>query len=335
MKLIDYVKDKIVSIILFSMYFFFILFLFSLFNVSFYLYFFFITFSLLLFLFLFLYDYVRRSHFYNHLLSQLEHLDKKYLLSELMNRPHFLDGEIIADILYETNKSMEEHLVDYRSRLDDFKEYLELWIHEMKIPLSSLHFFLHNYETIPKEKLAAQLNRLETEVERVLFYVRSETAEKDYAIKMVSIKKIVHEVVQRQKDAFIDYKIGLELDDLDVEIKTDQKWLGFIVSQVIQNSIQYRNENPKIHIYTRYDHDILNLIIEDNGIGIVSEDLPRVFEKTFTGTNGRGTTATGIGLYVSKRLMDQLGHKIEIESNYGTGTKVILSFYDNHYYDVY
>lgn len=334
MKFIDYLKEKSLSIFLFILYFSFMLFLFSLFHFTFFLYFFFIVLSLGFYCGMFFYDYVRKCHFYNHLQKQLDQLDKKYLLSELLINPHFLEGKILSETLYEANKSMEEHIVDYRNRLDDFKEYLELWIHEMKIPLSNLHFFLHNYETIPKEKLALQLVRLEDEVERVLFYVRSETAEKDYSIKLFSLKKIVHEVIQKQKDAFIDYKIHLELNNLEQEVKTDQKWLGFIVGQIIQNSIQYRSKKPEIHIYTVYENDILKLIIEDNGIGIPSEDLPRVFDKTFTGQNGRGTNATGIGLFLSKRLMDQLGHKIEIESEIDIGTKVILSFYDNHYYDV-
>lgn len=334
MKFLDYCKDKVLSLLLFFLYFFLLLFFFSAFKISFYLYFYFVVFSLLFYSIVFFYEYIRRYSFYQHLEKQLEQLDKKYLVSELLTKPQFLEGEIVCETLYQTSKAMEEYLVEYRNRLDDFREYLELWIHEMKIPLSNIHFFLHNYDVIPKEKLSLQLIRLEDEVERVLFYVRSETAEKDYYIKSVSLKKIVHEAIQKQKDAFIDFKIGLVLEELDYEVKTDQKWLGFILGQIIQNSIQYRSKQPQIKISGIVENKMIRLVIKDNGIGIEPEDLPRVFEKTFTGKNGRGTSATGLGLYLSKRLMDQLGHKIEIESTVGIGTTVILSFSEDSYYDV-
>ena len=285
----------------------------------------------------YIYDYQRQATFYRFYQNQLDDLDQKYLVCELIKEPDFLNGQILYQSLYEINKSMVEKINQLDLQVQDFKDYVEMWIHEVKIPLSHLTLTVHNHKSDMSPQVLEQVRKLENQVNQVLYYVRCENSQKDYLIKTSSLSKIVKNVVMKNKDYFIFHKLKLDLHDLDKEVLTDSKWLEFIVNQILNNSFQYSMDRLEscIDISAIEDNDQVILTIMDNGIGICPADLPRVFEKSFTGYNGRiQKKSTGMGLYICQRLCQRLGHQIQIESVQNEYTKVMITFHKNHYYDV-
>lgn len=288
-------------------------------------------------LIIFIYDYQRQISFYRLYQKQLALLDCKYLICELIKEPDFLNGKILYHSLYEINKSMLEEINELDLQVQDFKEYVEMWIHEVKIPLSHLTLTVHNHKSDISPQILEQIHKLENYVNQILYYVRCENSQKDYLIKRTSLSKVVNNVIMKNKDYFIFHKLKLNLHDLNHNILTDSKWLEFIIHQILNNSFQYSINNIEacINISAIENNDQVVLTIEDNGMGICQADLPRVFDKCFTGYNGRiQKKSTGMGLYICKRLCQQLGHRIEIESVQNEYTKVKIIFYKDHYYDV-
>ena len=297
----------------------------------------FITFQIILGLTLLLIEYSKKNSFYKTIQSKLINLDKKYLVLEMLERPKTSEEELIYQILYDINKSYIEELKDYKLSLTNFKEYIELWIHEVKIPISSLVLMTHNSkETLPK-KYTTQIDRLDNYIDQVLYYVRSNTSEEDFFIKEVSLQKIITSVALKNKDDLLENNIEFIVKTSNEKVLTDEKWLEFILNQIINNSIKYKRniKVPKIEIKVEEATQKVILTITDNGIGIPKNDLPKVFNKSFTGTNGRTTTkSTGLGLYIAKNLLKKLGHKIEIESEVNKYTKVTITFSKNNYYKI-
>ena len=292
---------------------------------------------LVTYILLFLTDFFRKQKFYTDLLTNIENLDKAYLVLETLNRPEFYEGELLCQALYEIDKSMNENVRIEKEQLLDNKEYIEMWIHEVKRPLASLVLTLNNQKNILDRKTKNILKRLEDYVDQVLYYVRSENAEKDYFIKEVDLSKVIKNVGIKNMDDLLDNKVEFIVDKTNYKVFTDSKWLEFILNQIINNSIKYKRniDNSYIKIYVKDNLDTTVLIIEDNGIGIKSSDIRQVFDKTFTGTNGREkTTSTGMGLYIAKNLCKKLGHKIEIESKENEYTRVFITFVKNKFYDV-
>lgn len=292
---------------------------------------------LVTYILLFLTDFFRKQKFYTDLLTNIENLDKAYLVLETLNRPEFYEGELLCQALYEIDKSMNENVRIEKEQLLDNKEYIEMWIHEVKRPLASLVLTLNNQKNILDRKTKNILKRLEDYVDQVLYYVRSENAEKDYFIKEVNLSKVIKNVGIKNMDDLLDNKVEFIVDKTNYKVFTDSKWLEFILNQIINNSIKYKRniDNSYIKIYVKDNLDITVLIIEDNGIGIKTSDIRQVFDKTFTGTNGREkTTSTGMGLYIAKNLCKKLGHKIEIESKENEYTRVFITFAKNKFYDV-
>lgn len=292
---------------------------------------------LVTYILLFLTDFFRKQKFYTDLLTNIDNLDKAYLVLETLNRPEFYEGELLCQALYEIDKSMNENVRIEKEQLLDNKEYIEMWIHEVKRPLASLVLTLNNQKNILDRKTKNILKRLEDYVDQVLYYVRSENAEKDYFIKEVDLSKVIKNVGIKNMDDLLDNKVEFIVDKTNYKVFTDSKWLEFILNQIINNSIKYKRniDNSYIKIYVKDNLDTTVLIIEDNGIGIKSSDIRQVFDKTFTGTNGREkTTSTGMGLYIAKNLCKKLGHKIEIESKENEYTRVLITFAKNKFYDV-
>lgn len=282
-------------------------------------------------------EYLKRRKFYNHLISNVEKLDKKYLVLEMLNKPSFYDGEVFYEVLYDINKSMNENVKKYEIRLNDFKEYIELWIHEIKLPIASLTLMNHNQKSKIDKRYVEQIRRIDNYVDQILYFVRSENAEKDYLIKETNLKKIINNVALRNKDDLLEKNINFMVDVGNIRVLTDSKWLEFIINQIVSNCIKYTKNNGEkiIKLYIEEDSKQINLHIYDNGIGIPSKDIKRVFEKTFTGENGRTMSkSTGMGLYIVKKLCDKLGHKITIDSIKGEYTDVIISFTKNDFYKI-
>lgn len=284
-----------------------------------------------------IYDFYRKKLFYQQYCSMLEELDQKYLICEMVQEPSFLEGKILYDSLYEINKSMIEKIGKLQLSIDQFKDYVEMWIHEVKIPLSHLTLTIHNHQTKTSPLILEQIHKLENQVDLILYYVRSQSAQKDYLIRSSSLSQMVRNVVKKNKDYFIYQKVKIILKDLDYTVYTDSKWLEFMLNQILNNSFQYTQDQKQamIEISANQEENKIILSILDNGIGIKESDLPRVFEKSFTGDNGRiQKKSTGMGLYICQKLCQQLGHDICIESKFHEYTKVKIIFYNDHFYDV-
>ena len=282
-------------------------------------------------------DYFRKYKFYQSLSNTLDVLDKKYLILEMINKPNFYEGEIFYQTLYDINKSMIENVKEYNLSITDFKEYVEMWIHEVKIPISSLTLLIHNNQEKIDKRYVEQIRKLDNYIDQILYYVRSENAEKDYIIKEKSLQEIIKNVALKNKDDLLASKVKLDVNVNNIKVLTDAKWLEFILNQIINNSIKYKRNNVEsyIKIIAKEDKEKTYLSIYDNGIGIPKKDIPRVFEKSFTGENGRITAkSTGMGLYIVKKLCDKLGHKINIESKKNEYTKITIIFYNNDFYKI-
>ena len=333
MKLRDYLKDKIIIIILVILTYFILLSFMIGFKIIDEFRWCFTVIYFLLFITLFLYDYFRKYFFYKEILSKLDLLDEKYLICELVSKPNFLDGEILYQMLYEINKSMNENIRDYRSKINDFKEYVELWIHEVKIPLSALILYTHNKKT--SKALVKEINKVDNYLEQILYYIRVENTEVDYIIKEVDLNKVIREVMLKNKDVLLERNIDIISDVNNIKVLTDYKWLEFMINQVISNSMKYMRDidDKKIEIkaYKQNKHIVLEIL--DNGMGIPASDIGRVLNKTFTGQNGRKVPgSTGMGLYIVNNLCKKLGHKLEIDSIEGEYTKVKFIFDNNLFY---
>lgn len=336
MNIVKYMKDQIIKIICFTAYILIVWLFLCAFKCELELIVVIIVMSSGLFLSLFLWDFFRKKAYYDELIEGTQMLDKKYLVHETLKSPDFYEGQIFYSIMCEINKSMIEHVKHYEHREQDFKDFIEMWVHEIKLPIASLTLMCHNDRENIDKKFLNQVNRLDYYAEQILYYIRAENAEEDYLFSNVSLKTIINKSAMKNKDLILENNIILTVSDVDFNVNTDAKWLEFIINQIISNSIKYKSEShePEIKIYVEKQENVTNLIIIDNGIGISQKDLPRVFRKSFTGTNGRNNAkSTGMGLYIAKGLCSRLGHKISIDSIEGEYTTVTISFADNNYFE--
>lgn len=283
-------------------------------------------------------DYYKRKSFYNEFLDTLDKLDQKYLVTDMELKADFAEGEIMLSALYEIDKSMKEHINNLEISVNEFKEYLEMWVHEIKIPISALSLMNYN-NNVDLKKQKSQIDKVSYYMEQILFYARADAPEKDYLIKSCKLENVVNKVVVEQKELLMGKKISIKKKDLDVNVMTDAKWLEFMVGQIVSNSVKYSDidKKPCISFYVLSDTEKneIKLVIEDNGIGIPSQDMPRIFDKTFTGSNGRkGAVSTGMGLFICKKLCKKLGHTIAAESKEGQYTKLIIGFGDDSFYNM-
>ena len=277
---------------------------------------------------IFYWDFSRKKEFYCEMEEKLNTLEEKYLLIEMLRQPEFLEGKLFYETMVQMEKSMNDEIYGQIRKNNEFKQYIETWVHEIKLPIASMRLLLKDYRGGSARILKEQLARIESYVEQVLYYLRSQVPEKDYVIQEYSLRKITDRGIGENKDSLIGNHVRILQETEDVCVLTDEKWLGFLVGQIFSNAVKYRKgENPCIRLWSEVGDGPVRLHIRDNGIGIPTEDLPRVFEKSFTGKNGRtGQASTGIGLYLCKELADRLGHKIEVFSEEGEYTEVVLSF---------
>lgn len=280
-------------------------------------------------------EYFIKRKFYKNLINTLDELDEKYLVAEIISKPDFADGKILVNALQQTNKSMLENVNKYKYLQDDYKDYIELWIHEIKIPIAVSKMVIENNKNEVTRSIDEELDKVENYIEQALFYARSNNVEKDYYIKKTKLKDIVNESIRKNKNALIQNKVSMNIHDLDHNVSTDSKWIVFILNQIIENSRKYRKTDVacEIEIYAKQNQENVILYIQDNGIGIKNGEISKVFEKGFTGTNGRMSNkkSTGIGLYLCEKLCEKLGIGIELNSIENEGTEVRLIFPQSSY----
>ncbi len=208
---------------------------------------------------------------------------------------------------------------DLENRKKDLMEYYTMWVHQIKTPIAAMQLLLQSEDTPKNREAAEELFRIEQYVKMALQYTRLDSETTDFLIQRYNLDDIVREAVRCYARLFIRKKISLNYQPLQVQVLTDEKWLEFVIEQVLSNAVKY---TPKGSV-SIYMEGSSTLVIEDTGIGIRKEDLPRVCEKGYTGYNGHtDKRSTGIGLYLSKRILEKLSHTIEIESEMGKGTRV-------------
>lgn len=226
-----------------------------------------------------------RKNYYAKVKAILDDLDEKYLLTELLPNGTFEDAKILKEILIDTNKSMIENVNKYKFEMADYKEYIEMWIHEIKLPVATTKLIIENNRNETTNSIEEETNKIEDYIEQVLYYARSSSVEKDYLIDKTSLKDIVNAVIRKNKTQIVYNNIEINLHDLNMHVYTDSKWCMFIINQIVQNSIKYlKDDNKQIEIYGEEAKESTSLYIRDNGIGIDAKDIEKVFEKGFKGT---------------------------------------------------
>lgn len=289
----------------------------------------------------FIHDYNKKDSYYNDVENILRDLDKKYLLPILINRPEFIEGKILYDVLSVTDKGMNEEVNKYLFMQEEYQEYIDMWVHEIKTPIASSKLVIENNKNKHTLSILEEIEKVEDYIEQVLYYSKSNELEKDYIVKGISLRKSVNNVIKKNKKGIREKQILIDIEDFEKEVYCDNKWLEFILNQIIANSIKYiankdinkklEKENGKIKVYIKeYDHNT-ELYIEDNGIGIDAKDVRKVFEKGFTGINGRKLKrSTGMGLYISKKLADKMSLGISVDSKIQEYTVVKITFPENN-----
>lgn len=220
----------------------------------------------------------------------------------------------------------EEHIqyqTEANRRYSDMIDYYTVWVHQIKTPIASMRLHLENEDSALARKLRTDLFRVEQYVEMVLMFFRLNSESTDYVIGESDLDTIVKQAVKKFAGEFIERRLTLVYEPLHTTVITDEKWISFVIEQILSNALKY---TPSGNITIAMEQE-KELCIRDTGIGIASEDLPRIFENGYTGYNGRtDKKASGIGLYLCRRICTNLGHGIKAESVVGEGTVIRIDF---------
>ncbi|MEG0773552.1 sensor histidine kinase [Clostridium sp.] len=273
--------------------------------------------------------YIYYRSYYKSLYDIVEHKRDEIInrLPKVKSYEHVLFHEVLSSLYNEGSSKVQK----FYEQKKDYEEFITSWVHQVKTPIAVSRLLIENdSNSLNKDTLRSleeEIDKIENYIEQALYYSKIDNFSKDYLINQVDLDRLIKESVKKQAKTFINKKINIEIDNIDLEVTTDKKWISFIVDQVLSNALKYTSPGGKIRIYRLVEDKSKKLIIEDNGIGVKEEDLHRVFDKGFTGANGRENyRSTGFGLYLSKRLARKLGHDITMESKYGEYTKVIIAF---------
>ncbi len=268
---------------------------------------------------------------YEKIVNLVDSLDEKYLIKEVIDKPKNLENKAYYYALDKACKALNDKLSEVENSKNEYLDFLDSFIHEVKTPISALSLYADNNND---ERIKEEVLKISRLVDKMLFYARSDVVEKDYFIKEVTLADLVHPTILEYKNYLLNYHIKVEVNDLDnLKVYTDIKWLNFIIGQIISNSLKYQNKKDRlVRIKGVSTKNNIKLEIYDNGVGIKEADVSKVFEKGFTGSNRNKKNASGIGLYLTKKLCDKLGIDIKIESVYLKYTKVVITFPKGNYF---
>ncbi len=279
------------------------------------------------FLAAFVWDYTRKKKYYCGFMALFDGLDDKTLLAELVEKPGFLDGKLLYQILRLSNKYMNDKLAEAGATNQEYREYIEMWVHEIKTPITSAHLIIENDKNISTIRIDDELNKIDHFVEQALFYARSTTLEKDFKIEKTTLKILVQEALKSYSKQIIEAHGRPVFENLDISVFADRKWCVFIIGQIIANSVKYAKENLILTFEGSSFDNGCSLSVSDKGIGITEADIPRIFDKGFTGENGRKFgKSTGIGLYLCRKLCRKMNMEISVASSLENGTTVKIMF---------
>jgi signal transduction histidine kinase len=259
--------------------------------------------------------------------SILDGLDRKYLFTECAPPPKGLFERRLFDLTRLAGRDMTGAVSDAQASQREYREYVERWVHEIKAPLTAARLICRELDGDTRRKLTAELSQIEAHAERALFYARAENPEQDCLFRQIELEKIAAQAIESHRSLLIQNGIRLEMENMNCPVYTDEKWAVFILGQLLQNAARYRGPEPVITLSAKPLGRQTQLIVHDNGIGIPAHELPRVFDRGFTGSNGRSRGgSTGIGLYLCRKLAVFLELELRMDSQEGAGTTVTLTF---------
>lgn len=272
-------------------------------------------------------EYIQKSRYYNRLLKTLDGVEEKHLIAQLLEEADFAEGRILDEVLTQAAKSMNDRIAGHARAQEDYREYIETWVHEIRLPISSVLLLCENNKGRLADSVAEETARIDGYVEQALYYARSAQPEKDYVVRPVQLDALIKDTLKRHARVLIGAQARIRLALQPLRVHSDPKWLEFMIGQVLANSIRYRRQPFELTISVREDASGAQLSIADNGIGIPAQDVGRVFEKGFTGENGRERArSTGMGLYLCRQLCDKLHIGLAIASTQGEGTQLTFTF---------
>ena len=282
---------------------------------------------LLAFLTVNMFDFFQQRARLLELKSILDGLDRKYLFTECVPQPKGLFERRLFDLTRLAGRDMTGAVSDAKASQREYREYVERWVHEIKAPLTAARLICRELDGGTRRRLMAELSQIEAHVERALFYARAENPEQDCLFRQIELEKIAAQAIENHRSLLIQNGIRVEMENMNCAVYTDEKWAVFILGQLLQNAARYRGPEPVITLSAKPLGRQTQLIVHDNGIGIPAHELPRVFERGFTGSNGRiRGGSTGIGLYLCRKLAVFLELELRMDSQEGTGTTVTLTF---------
>ena len=274
-------------------------------------------------------DYLRKNRRRKELCASIESMEKRYLMHEVLPKKASHEEGFYRWLLYLGNKAMLEEISTVQRSRREYQEYVEQWVHEIKTPIAAMKLSIENQQGDRKRQLFQQLERVEHYVEQALFYARSESVEKDFRIQQISLSSCIQEALLQCKYLCTQEAISIRFPEEDAMVYADEKWLIFLLNQLIENAVKYkRKDGALLCLEIQREPQCVRLIVRDNGIGIPPHDLPRIFDKGFTGDNGRlvHSHSTGIGLYLCKKLCTSLQIGLHADSD-GEGTAMCLEFH--------
>lgn len=277
-------------------------------------------------------DFIKCRSRLEELQSIMDGLDQKYLFAECAPPPKTAFERRLFALIRRSCQSMTGSVSDAQAAGRSYREYVESWVHEIKTPITAATLICRNMGGENKDRLLRELGQIEAHVERALFYARAESPEKDCLIRQCSLHQIVSDAIKNHQTLLIGQGVrieteGFESRESEYPVYTDAKWASFIIGQILQNAARYHGEEPVISLTAMTLGKQVRLSIKDNGIGIPAHELPRVFDRGFTGKNGRARGgSTGMGLYLCRRLTAFLQMDLKITSTEGMGTEVSLTF---------
>ncbi|QVK17641.1 sensor histidine kinase [Mycoplasmatota bacterium] len=260
--------------------------------------------------------FIRKRNYYNDLLYRFDSLDEKTLVSEFIDESLSEETKIYHDIIEGSCISYNNKIAEIEKMRDEYREYIERWVHEIKLPISVIKLISDKTDTPDSRSIKEENEIIEKYVEQALFYARSYNIEKDYFVNEIVLLPVVKKAINKHRSQVIAKNVHLSICQNSELVLTDSKWIEFVISQILDNAVKYSDETePEVFIVIeKRDHSII-LSITNNGKGIPSQDIKRVFEKGFTGQNGRAIGySTGMGLYLVKKICDGLGHKVVVTS---------------------
>lgn len=284
----------------------------------------------LFFLYIFIEYYFIKKHF----IALKSSCRDGFLIQEELLTPKTLEQQMFQEVLKQV---IQQHQQKVTNIINDKKEtidYMTSWFHEIKTPISVSRLIIENEKENPVlNSIEEEVDKIEGYVEQALYFVRADDFNQDYFIVPVDLDVVIRSIIKQNAKIFIQKKIKLTLEVESKEILTDQKWLAYIVAQILSNALKYTSPQGEVNISSEEDEIERRLIIKDNGIGVEQADIQRVFDKGFTGMNGRSHGgSTGMGLYLAKRLANKLGHSITITSEKNHFTVVTIHFPKLHDY---